>query len=434
MALNRLFDSGVPLPPPDVQSTTFSVDGLARFTCNTWDEIIAAQGETSFDVIIAGSGMYGAYTASKLFELGRRMADESHAPRVLVLESGPFLITEHIQNLTRRSTPLGGLVAEPLVEPGQTNADSFVTHSRCVGGKSLFWGGWAPRFQPEDLDRLDENGRRLWPQEIKDYLNHSGWPGGYALCETEIGAQPVQDFINGPLYEALKSRAETVITNGDVPALKAVLPPPVAVQGEAPGSGLFSFDKFSSLPLLLDSIREDCELGGADNTARRLFLVPNANVLRLETAGGRVHQVVVALADPAEPRNKARARVVRLNLKSSAMVIVAGNTINSTRLAVNSFPRRADGAQPDVPRPQQLCLAHQAQRPEPAAARPVQDQDGRAAHHRLGAHAGRQHRPVSLSVLRRAQHGRAHVSRRQPRSRAVSLPDAPQHRGCAVRA
>ncbi|MCG6864603.1 MAG: DUF1080 domain-containing protein [Thiogranum sp.] len=339
MALNRLFDSGVPLPPPDVQSTTFSVDGLARFTCNTWDEIIAAQGETSFDVIIAGSGMYGAYTASKLFELGRRMADESHAPRVLVLESGPFLITEHIQNLTRRSTPLGGLVAEPLVEPGQTNADSFVTHSRCVGGKSLFWGGWAPRFQPEDLDRLDENGRRLWPQEIKDYLNHSGWPGGYALCETEIGAQPVQDFINGPLYEALKSRAETVITNGDVPALKAVLPPPVAVQGEAPGSGLFSFDKFSSLPLLLDSIREDCELGGADNTARRLFLVPNANVLRLETAGGRVHQVVVALADPAEPRNKARARVVRLNLKSSAMVIVAGNTINSTRLAVNSFPR-----------------------------------------------------------------------------------------------
>ncbi len=341
MALNRLFDSGVPLPPPDVQSTTFSVDGLARFTCNTWDEVVGAQGETSFDVIIVGSGMYGAYTAAKLFELGRRMADESHAPRVLVLESGPFLISEHIQNLTRRSTPLGGLVTEPLVESGQTNEDSFVTHSRCVGGKSLFWGGWAPRLEPEDLDRLDENGQRLWSQEIKDYLNQSGWPGGYALCETEIGTQPVQDFVNGPLYEALRSRAETVLANGDVPALKTVVPPPIAVQGEAPGSGLFSFDKFSSLPLLLDSIREDAELAGADNTARRLFLVPNANVLRLETAAGRVHQVVVALADPAEPKNKARARVVRLNLKSSAMVILAGNTINSTRLALNSFPRPA---------------------------------------------------------------------------------------------
>lgn len=341
MALNRLFDSGVPLPPPDVQSTTFSVDGLARFTCNTWDEVIAAQGDASFDVIVVGSGMYGAYTASKLFELGRRMADESRAPRVLVLESGPFLITEHIQNLTRRSTPLGGLVAEPLVEPGQTNEGSFVTHSRCVGGKSLFWGGWAPRFEAEDLDRLDTDGRRLWPQEIKDYLNQSGWPGGYALCETEIGTEPVQDFINGPLYDALKSRAETVLANGDVPALKAVQPPPIAVQGESPGSGLFSFDKFSSLPLLLDSIREDCELGSAGNTARRLFLVPNAEVLRLETAGGRVHQVVVALADPADPRNRARARVVRLNLKSSAMVILAGNTINSTRLALNSFPRPA---------------------------------------------------------------------------------------------
>lgn len=339
MSLNRLIDSGVQLPTPDVQSTTFSADAMARFTCNTWDEVMAGDGGRSIDVVVVGSGMYGAYTAAKLFEMGRRMDDESQAPRVLVLESGPFLITEHIQNLTRRSTPLGDLVAEDLVEPGQTNEESIVKHSRCVGGKSLFWGGWAPRYLHEDLQKLDADGERLWPQEIEDYLFRSDWPGGYEYTERETGVFPVQDFINGPLYDALKSRAEDVVSSNLVPALDTVLPPPIAVQGEGPGSGLFSFDKFSSLPLLLDSIREDCEIGSAGDNLRRLFLVPHAEVLRLETANGRVTQVVVALADPSDPRNRFRARVVRLHLKSSAMVLLAGNTISSTRLALNSFPR-----------------------------------------------------------------------------------------------
>lgn len=341
MPLNRLVDSGVPLPPPDVQSTTFALDAMSRFTCNTWDEAVAAQQLGQFDVVVIGSGMYGAYTATKLFELSLRMGHPGAAPRVLVLESGPFLIGEHIQNLTRRGTGLGALVAENLVEPGQSNEPSFVKHFRCIGGKSVFWGGWAPRHLPADLDRLDQDGERLWPETVKDYLFQTDWPGGYTYSELEMGVYPVQDFIKGPLYEALKSRAEAVVGANEVPALREVLPPPIAVQGEPPGSGLFSFDKFSSVPMLLDSLREDSELSAGDNNRRHLFLVPHAEVLKLETAEARVRQVVVALADPADPRNKARARIVRLDLKSSAMVILAGNTINSTRLALNSFPRPA---------------------------------------------------------------------------------------------
>jgi choline dehydrogenase-like flavoprotein len=341
MSLNRLVDSGVPLPPPDIQRTTFSVDGMARFTCNTWEEILGAQQGGQFDIVIIGSGMYGAYTAAKLFERGRRMPDPQDAPRILVLESGPFLITEHIQNLTRRSTDLASLVAEDLVEPGQTNGVPLVKHSRCLGGKSMFWGGWAPRYQPEDMQKLDEDGDRLWPEEVEDYLFQTGWRGGYDYSEQEIGAYPVQDFINGPLYEALKTRAQDVVSSNQVPSLKAALAPPIAVQGEGPGSGLFSFDKYSSLPLLLDSVREDSEISGGNNALRRLFVVPYAEALKLQTANGRVTQLVAALADPADPKDKSKARVVRLNLKSSAMVILAGNTINSTRLALNSFPRPA---------------------------------------------------------------------------------------------
>jgi choline dehydrogenase-like flavoprotein len=341
MPLNRLDDSGVPLPPPDIQRTTFSVDGVARFACNTWDEILGAQAGGQFDVVVVGSGMYGGYTAAKLFELGRRMKVEQDAPRVLVLESGPFLITEHIQNLTRRNSGLAATVAEDLVEPGQTNEPSLVKHSRCVGGKSLFWGGWAPRLEPADMQRLDADGERLWPQEIEDYLFQTGFRGGYQFCERETGVFPVQDFIKGPLQDALKALVENVVAASTVPSLKTVSPPPIAVQGESPGSGLFSFDKFSSVSLLHDSLREDAEIANGNDALRRLFLVPYAEVLRLETANGRVQQIVVALADPAAPRDKSKARVVRLNLKSSAIVVLAGNVVNSTRLALNSFPRLA---------------------------------------------------------------------------------------------
>lgn len=339
MPLNKLVDSGNPLPLPDVQRTTFSVDGMARFTCNTWEEILAAQSGGQFDIVIIGSGMYGAYTAAKLFEIGRRMGNPSEAPRVLVLESGPFLITEHIQNMTRRSTALGSLVAEDLVEPGQSNIGNFVKHFRCVGGKSLFWGGWSPRYRQSDMTRLDQDGDRLWPADVENYLFQTGARGGYEYAEQEIGVFPVQDFINGPLYDALKASAENVVSSGQVPALDAAVAPPIAVQGEGPGSGLFSFDKYSSLPSLLDSLREDSELSQGDNANRKLFIVPYAEVLRLETANGRVNQIVVALANADDPGNKSRARVVRLDLKSSASVVLAGNTINSTRLALNSFPR-----------------------------------------------------------------------------------------------
>lgn len=340
MTLNRLVDSGQPLSTPDVQRTTFSLDAVARFVCNTWEEILAAQTGGQFDAVVIGSGMYGAYTATKLFEFGRRTANPDQAPRVLVLESGPFLISEHVQNLTRVGN-IGSLVEENLVDPGQVRGSSFVQHHRCIGGKSLFWGGWTPRLVDADVEKVDENGDRLWSKDIQEYLFRKPQPDGsvfdgYEFIEREIGAYPVQDFIKGSLYDALFKSGKNVIEKQRVPSLKAVLPPPIAVQGESPISGLFSIDKFSSLPLLLDSIREAKE---KPDQSSKLFLVPYAEVIKLETVNGVVTEVVVALVDPSAPKDKSKARVVRLNLKPSAIVILAGNTINSTRLALNSFPR-----------------------------------------------------------------------------------------------
>ncbi|MFB2898419.1 family 16 glycoside hydrolase [Aerosakkonemataceae cyanobacterium BLCC-F50] len=340
MTLNRLVDSGQQLPTPDVQRTTFAMDAMARYVCNTWEEILAAQAGGEFDVVIIGSGMYGAYCAAKLFEFGEELAQQDK-PRILVLESGPFLISEHIQNLTRLGN-FFNVVNETLVEDSQkniveldsySNHHNFNKHHRCVGGKSLFWGGWTPRLLEEDLQQ--------WPAEVKDYLLLKDKADGYEFIEREIGAKPAADFINGELFDILKGLSKDVLQykSDRIPLLKEVLDPPIAVTGQSPGSGLFSMDKFSSLPLLLDSIRRDNDNSNSNNQNRRLFLVPNIEVLKLETVNGVVTQIVGAIKDPLDPNNKSLARVVRLNLSPRAIVAIAGNTINSTRLALNSFPR-----------------------------------------------------------------------------------------------
>ena len=90
------------------------------------------------------------------------------------------------------------------------------------------------------------------PQEIVDYLKA---PEGYRLVEKEIGTSETTDYICGPLYEELKKKFDDIIS-ADVSSVDEVKEAPLAVQGKAPGSGLFSFDKYSSAPILIDAIRD----------------------------------------------------------------------------------------------------------------------------------------------------------------------------------
>jgi Domain of Unknown Function (DUF1080)/GMC oxidoreductase len=347
--LNQLIDSQKPFSSStDIQETNFSLDGISRFVCNTYSEILDAQrqGNWQFDVIVVGSGMYGGYVASKL---SRPQSSEKVSPgfRILVLEAGPFFISEHFQNLTRMGN-FFQLVNKPVVDPSQT----FVTqinlppsaplqgispHHRCVGGKSLFWGGWAPRLLPDDFSRKDDQGKQLWPKEVVDFLNS---PEGYAFTEEQIGVNATTDFVRGEFNDLLKNRIQSIIDGGDIPGLNEVRDAPIAVQAQSPESGLFSIDKFSSLPLLLSSLRDDADASNGVDKNRSLFLVPNAEVLKLETSNGVVNEIVINLKEPSSDSNfpGLQQRIVRLNLKEGAMVLLAGNTINSTRLALNSFP------------------------------------------------------------------------------------------------
>ena len=226
--------------------------------------------------MIVGAGAYGAYCAAKLYR-------NRPSKRVLLLDAGSLLVTEHVQNLGR----VGLDVPAPIPPasdsgipralvwglPWRGNVD-FPGVAYCAGGKSIYWGGWCPRLTSQDLLQ--------WPSSVSAYLN-----ANYSEVESETGVVPATDFIFGELHSVLFPRVvaatpgvsniETAIGNNGVEVA------PLAVQGSPPVSGLFSFDKYSSLPLLINAIREDVVNSGLNNANRRLFFVPRAHVTRLRS-------------------------------------------------------------------------------------------------------------------------------------------------------
>ncbi|MDB5654705.1 MAG: Glucosemethanolcholine oxidoreductaseNAD binding site [Tardiphaga sp.] len=323
MPLNRLGDTGQPIAPPDVQRTTMSLDVMGRFICNTWDEAIH-NGGAPFDCIVIGGGMFGGYCATRISRAGG-----NPSLRVLVLEAGPFLVPTHVQNLPRTGLD----VPSPML-PSQDNGVgrnlvwgmpwrsnvAFVGQAYCVGGKSLYWGGWCPRLQDDDL--------ASWPPSVAQYLQQH-----YPTMERQLGVADTTDFIQGPLYDLLHTRI-TDLAQSAVQGLTGVESPPLAVQGQSPASGLFAFDKYSSVTVLIDAVRE---AAGQSDASRPLFVVPNAHVTRLESHNGVVTGLHASVGGTAR----------YVAIAPECAVILAAGMIESTRLALLSFPTSANG-QPEM--------------------------------------------------------------------------------------
>jgi choline dehydrogenase-like flavoprotein len=323
MPLNQLF-AGISPARDDVQQTDFGYDVVPRYICNNWDEVNAAQGIGAypFDVIVVGAGMFGGYTAEKLYRAG-----SGAALRTLLIDAGAFLLQSHIQNLPQQ---LGGSVGGPSYLRTRDDAsgaqnvvwgmpwisnEAFPGLAYCIGGRSLFWGGWSPELTAADLSN--------WPQNVATYLNSAS---GYASTEAEIGSAVTTDFIR-----------QTALFNALLNGIRAALPlsgvteageAPLAVAGSAPQSGLFAFDKFSSAPFIMDAVRNDVGANGAaGDTRRRLFLLPRAQVHRLNCSGNRVTALDLSVAGVRR----------QLAVAPGANVILANGTIEATRLALESL-------------------------------------------------------------------------------------------------
>jgi choline dehydrogenase-like flavoprotein len=377
---------------PIAQTTDFSRDVVGRYICNGLDEALRST-DTSvradarpFDVVILGGGTFGAALAQHLF-----YKDKTHSHRILVLEGGPFALPEHVQNLgalglnSPSATSIADLRAIGQDKQARNEVWGLAWHSDvpkgfpglayCVGGRSLYWGGWSP--QPLDTE-LDTS---FWPADVVSdlkgrYFRESG---------EQIGVTETNDFIHGELHEALRKQLfDAIVANkvtaavplaqlplvvaatssaamavGAAPALDPTLTAgtgagvtaatsaqailkleaPLAVQSRASRAGFFPTNKFSTTPLLIKAARAAYTEAAGDDFKKRLMIVPLCHVKRLLPAptpsGWRVNAIDTSLGT--------------IPVAENAVVIIAQGTIESTRQALLLMDAIPPEARPSLP-------------------------------------------------------------------------------------
>jgi len=356
------------------ESTSFTLDNMGRFLCNTLQEALDSTTQTiagrqrEFDVIVIGGGTFGAVIAEHLFVTDGK-GDGTRSRRILVLEAGPFVLPEHMQNMPF----LGGApdLRVPWVNHPALNYAGLIF---AIGGRSLTWGGWSPEL-------LDIEWAK-WPQATRNELRAKY----FAEASEQIGVTATNDFIFGPLHTALRKQLhdglkipgnETGFSFADLPnhprvryhdpALGPVdvallrewldlpstdttpkaqllellkLEAPLAVQTRTE-SGLFPTNKFSAVPGVTRAARlanrEADGVGIVPDARKRLMIVPDCHVQDLITetqadnwvrvTGVRVWQNGVSVVIPLAPARNGR---------QSAAVIALG-TVESTRVALTTF-------------------------------------------------------------------------------------------------
>ena len=359
------------------EPTSFSLDNMGRFLCNTLQEALDSTALTvggrdrKFDAVVIGGGTFSAVVAEQLF-----LHDPTRSRRILVLEAGPFVLPEHVQNL-----PFQGGAPDPRVPWVNHPALNYSGLIFALGGRSLTWGGWSPELLDEEMV--------AWPVATRNDLRNRY----FAEASRHIGVKETNDFIYGPLHTALRKQLHAglkVAVNAtgftfadllDHPAVRYLDPgdptplpdallrewlglpvsdttphadllemfkleAPLAVQSTTL-PGFFPTNKFSAMPGLIRAARlAASEAGGVGPEAdarKRLMIVPNCRVQDLVTetqtdnwvrvTGVRVWQNGASVVIPlAPPRNS----------RQSAAVIALG-TVESTRLALLTFQQSLAG-------------------------------------------------------------------------------------------
>jgi hypothetical protein len=367
-----------PLLPSE--STTFSLDNMGRFLCNTLQEALDSAGQLvggrtrAFDTIIVGGGTFGSVVAEHLF-----ISDTTHSRRILVLEAGPFVLPEHVQNM-----PFMGGAPDMRVPWVNHPALNYLGLIFAIGGRSLTWGGWSPELLDVELTS--------WPASARADLRARY----FAEASRQIGVKETNDFIYGPLhtalrkqlYDGLKSAGNgTGFTFADLldhpavrypdhgeppidakllrdwlnlpatdttplPSLRDLfkLEAPLAVQSTTQ-PGFFPTNKFSAVPGVIRAARlAGAEADGVGLTAdarKRLMIVPDCHVQELITETQFDNWVKVTGVRVWQNGNSADIRLAPPRNGGQSAVVVALGTVETTRVARTTFQQSLAGRAAD---------------------------------------------------------------------------------------
>lgn len=368
------------MPDPILaQDTSFTLDTVGRYICNTLDEAVASSSQSiaderrDFDVIVVGGGTFGSIIAQHLFA-----ADATHSRRILVLENGPFVLPEHVQNLPFLAT---AAPTPPMRAPWKSRSDlGYPGLLFAIGGRSLAWGGWSPELLDAET--------QAWPASVLNDLRGKGHY--FHQASEQIGVTHTNDFIYGPLHAAMRRQLHDGLAalgavpgslplstlpehpatryNGTttvaelrellgLPASDATpeaelrnllkLEAPLAVQAQN-GPGLFPFNKFSAMPLLIRAVREASEeadgAGLVPDARKRLLIVPKVHVQELITetqSDGWVRVKGVRVTGPNGVAKEIMLAPPRDGRQGA--VILALGTIETTRIALQTFKHSLAG-------------------------------------------------------------------------------------------
>ncbi|MDP8929632.1 MAG: DUF1080 domain-containing protein [Actinomycetota bacterium] len=365
--------------------TSFTLDNMGRFLCNTLEEALHSAGIDAglgspptdarpFDVIMVGGGTFASVFAQHLLFI-----DRTSSRRILVVDRGPFVLPEHVQNL-----PMLGVGLPDWVVPWQAEAFSGGRGGLrvCLGGRSLEWGGWSPEM-------LDDELAVKWPAavvaDLQGPVQLDGQPqaGYFQQAGEQLGVVDTNDFVYGELHAALRQQVRDGLTSspagsvaGDLPLaqlpdhpkvrfassapdigeLRAMLgqggqlagktkdelkellklEAPLAVQTRAE-PGKFALNKFSALPLLVKASRFAADESYPYDQLKRLMVVPGWHVQELATQTLPDNQVKVTGLWVVRGLGGEVARREFIPLADDGIVVIGLGTVESTRLARQTF-------------------------------------------------------------------------------------------------